>query len=278
METLQEVSVESAGMTPQERLSSRLERAIGLRGAGDADAAMNELEQALAEARLTPYEIKFQTRVRLATMLTGSYLAGGRIQQAREMLAAEADYADKIFELIQATGSVAEKRMANADRVQIRDLAIQLSLVGQPAPEIEVARWINAEPKSLADLRGQVVLLEFWATWCKPCDEMFPKLTALHAEHAERGLNILALTRHYMAYGGSASAREDELAMIRQFVAARALPFPVGVAEDERLQALYGATGMPAVALIDRRGTVRYRFGGGGDAMFQQILKECLDE
>jgi thiol-disulfide isomerase/thioredoxin len=278
METVQEVAIESAEGGPQERLILRLERAIELRGAGDVDGATSELERALEEARQTPYEIKLQTRVRLTTMLTGSYLAIGKTRQAREMLAEESVYAEKIFELIQATGSVAEKRMANADRIQIRDLAIQLSLMGQPAPEIEVARWINSEPQSLADLRGQVVLLEFWATWCKPCHEMFPKLKALHDEHTERGLRIIALTRHYMAYGGSASAREDELEMIRQFVAERALTFPVGVAEDERLQTLYGATGLPAVALIDRQGTVRYRFGGGTDALFQQILKECLDE
>jgi thiol-disulfide isomerase/thioredoxin len=278
METVQEASVESVEVTPQERLMSRLERAIELRGAGDADAAMNEMERALAEARQTPYEIKFQTRVRLTTMLTGSYLAAGKIQQAREMLAEESDYAEKIFELIQATGSVAEKRMANADRVQIRDLAIQLSLTGQPAPEIDGAQWINSEQQTLADLRGQVVLLEFWATWCKPCHEMFPKLKELHDEHAASGLRILALTRHYLAYGGDEAAREDELELIRRFVAERDLMFPIGVAEDERLQTLYGATGLPAVALIDRQGTVRYRFGGGNDAMFHQVLKQCLDE
>lgn len=278
METVQEATVEPAEATPQERLTTRLERAIELRGAGDTDGATSEMERALAEARQTPYEIKFQTRVRLTTMLTGAYLAAGRIQQAREMLAEEAVYAEKIFELIQATGSVAEKRMANADRVQIRDLAIQLSLLGQPAPEIDVAQWINSEQQNLADLRGQVVLLEFWATWCKPCHEMFPKLQALHDEHAASGLKILALTRHYLAYGGNAAARGDELEMIRQFVAERKLTFPVGVAEDERLQTLYGATGLPAVALIDRQGTVRYRFGGGNDALFHQILRECLAE
>lgn len=278
METVREALVEPTETTPQERLNSSLERAIALRSAGDVNGATGELERALEEARQTPYEVKFQTRVRLATMLTGAYLAAGKLQQAREMLFEESDYAEKIFALIQATGSVAEKRMANADRVQIRDLVVQLNLVGQPAPEIAVAEWINGEPVSLEDLRGQVVLLEFWATWCKPCHEMFPKLNELHEAHSERGLKILSLTRHYLAYGGGAGSREDELNLIRQFVAERNLRFPVGVAADERLQTLYGATGLPAVALIDRRGTVRYRFGGGGDAMFHQILKECLDE
>jgi thiol-disulfide isomerase/thioredoxin len=276
--TMQEAVVETAALTPQERLVSSLERALELRSAGGADEATKELEQALMDARLKPYEIKLQTRVRLATMLTGAYLAAGKIQQAREMLAEESVYAEQIFGLIQATGDVAEKRMANADRVQVRDLAVQLNLIGEPAPEISIAHWIGGEPVSLAQLRGQVVLLEFWATWCKPCHEMFPKLRELQDEHAARGLNILALTRHYLAYGGSADARSEELALIRQFATERDVRFPVGVAEDERLQSLYGATGLPAVALIDRRGIVRYRFGGGGDAMFHQVLKECLDE
>jgi hypothetical protein len=107
---------------------------------------------------------------------------------------------------------------------------------------------------------------------------MFPKLKELQDEHAARGLHILALTRHYLAYGGGDNSRAEELELIRQFVIERDVRFAVGVAEDERLQTLYGATGLPAVALIDRRGIVRYRFGGGGDSMFQQILKECLDE
>lgn len=274
----QELSVEPANGTPQERLVSRLDRAIELRGAGDVDGATSELKRALEEARRTPYEVKLQTRVRLATMLTGVHLATGQIEQARAMLAEESAYAEQIFTLIQATGSAAEKRMANADRLQIRDLAIQMSLIGQAAPEIAVAQWINSEPTCLTDLRGQVVLLEFWATWCKPCHEMFPKLKELHDEHAGSGLKILSLTRHYLAYGGDSTAREEELELIRRFVVERNVRFSVGVAEDERLQTLYGATGLPAVALIDRRGVVRYRFGGGNDAMFQQILKQCLDE
>ena len=278
METVGEITVDDAKLEPQERLLSRLERAVEMRREGALEKATAELELALEEARQTPYEIRFQTRVRLATMLTGSYLAANRLEPARRMLAEESEYAEKIFELIQATGSVEERRMANADRVQISDLAVQVNLIGKAAPEIAVSRWIRGEAGSLTDLRGQVVLLEFWATWCKPCHEMFPKLGELHAEHSERGLKILALTRHYLAYGGSAAAREEELELIRQFVDARGVEFAVGVAEDERLQTLYGATGLPAVALIDRRGLVRYRFGGGTDAMFHQVLKECLAE
>ena len=278
METVREVSDESTEITPQQRLDASLERAIALRSTGDTVGALSELEQALEDARLSPYKVKFQTRVRLATMLTGAYLAAGEVGQARELLDEEAFYAEQVFSLIQATGSAAEKRMANADRMQIQDLSTQVNLVRQPAPEIDVAEWINSEPLTLADLRGQVVLLEFWATWCKPCHEMFPKLKELHQAHAARGLKILALTRHYLAYGGDANSREEELNLVRKFVTEHGIEFPVGVAEDERVQTLYGATGLPAVALVDRQGVIRYRFGGGGDAAFQQTLKECLDE
>jgi thiol-disulfide isomerase/thioredoxin len=278
METLREVTDESADTTPQQRLDASLERAIALRSANDAGGALRELEQALEDARLSPYKVKFQTRVRLTTMLTGAYLAAGEVERARELLDDETFYAEQVFSLIQATGTAAEKRMANADRMQIYDLSTQVNLVKQPAPEIEIAEWINSEPLTLADLRGQVVLLEFWATWCKPCEEMFPKLRELHQAHAARGLKILALTRHYLAYGGDANSRGEELNLIRKFVKEHHVEFPVGVAEDERVQTLYGATGLPSIALVDRQGVIRYRFGGGGDAAFQQTLKECLDE
>ena len=278
METAQEIGIESIVLTPQEQLDARLERAIELRSACAIEDAIEELELALTEARPKPYDVKFQTRVRLAQMLTSSYLAAGKIEPARLMLAEESVYAESIFSLIQATGSAAEKRMATADRMQLRDLATQLSLIGNPAPEIEIAEWINGEPTSLAELRGQVILLEFWATWCKPCEAMFPKLKELDAAHSAQGLKILALTRHYLAYDGDAKARAAELDLIRQFVTKRDVRFPVGVAADERLQTLYGATGLPAVALIDRWGIVRYRFGGGGDAAFHQLLQACLSE
>ncbi|HEX8653502.1 MAG TPA: TlpA disulfide reductase family protein [Pyrinomonadaceae bacterium] len=265
--------------TAQARLSAHLNRSFELQGEGQLSAAIIELETALREARATPDEVEFQTRVMLAMALADAYQAGGETEKARRVLAEEKEFGEQFFQRTVATGTLLQKRMAAGGVTQIRDRATQLSLIGREAPEISIQTWINSEPLTLADLRGRVVLLEFWATWCKPCQEMFPKLRKLHEEYGARGLSVVALTRHYFAQRGTAASESEEIELIGKVVKDNGLEFPVGVALDERVQSLYGATGVPTLALIDRSGIVRYaHFGGGEDDRFDEILNRCLDE
>jgi thiol-disulfide isomerase/thioredoxin len=273
-------SVDTAVEKPQGRVASRLARAYELqRKGGDSGAATSEMEAALVEARATPYEIEFRTRVELALALAEAYLAADELEKARRMIDEEAVFVEKIFQIMQATGTPEQKRAAAGGRIQVRDRARQLAIIGMTAPEIAVGEWIQGARATLADLRGRVVLLEFWATWCKPCREMFPKLKRLDEEHRARGLEVVALTRHYMASRETAQSLAEELELMRSVVKQHDLEFRVGVAEDERTQELYGATGLPTLALIDRTGVVRYaHFGGGEDERFNRILTRCLDE
>ena len=69
-----------------------------------------------------------------------------------------------------------------------------IALTGRPAPELRrVKGWDNGGPTTLADLRGKVVLLDFWGHWCGPCLAAMPELMALHDEFAGRGLEIIAV-------------------------------------------------------------------------------------
>jgi len=129
---------------------------------------------------------------------------------------------------------------------------------------------------TLADLHGRVVMLEFWATWCKPCQEMFPKLTSLYEQESKNGLEILGITRHYMAYGGTDEAKKEELDLIHKTVSDNGVTFRVAVADDERLQTAYGANGLPTVVLIDRNGFVQYAGPGGEDPAFATSLRKCF--
>jgi thiol-disulfide isomerase/thioredoxin len=278
MNTQINVSSEAVAVKPQDRMLSRLDHASRLRYAGKLSEAAAELETALADTRKTPYEIEFETRIQLAMMLADVYLMLEAIDKAREMLAEESAFADKVSQIMQNMGTPAQKRAAHGGLLQVRDRATQMALIGREAPEIAVKNWINGEPVTLADLRGRVVLLEFWATWCKPCKEMFPKLNQLYQEETALGLEIVALTRHYMAYRGTAEAASDELKLIRGMVVDSGVAFSVGVAEDERLQTVYGANGLPTMVLIDRRGIVRYAGPGGDDPAFSQKLRQCLEE
>lgn len=271
------VSAESVAVAPQARVAAGLNHASELQHAGKLGEAATELETALAAARATPYEIEFQTRIRLGIMLADVYLSLDRIQDSRALLADEAAFAERISQIMQATGTLPQKRAATSGYVQIRDRATQVALFGEPAPELSVKDWIVGQPVTLGELRGKVVLLEFWATWCRPCQEMFPKLNSLYHEQSARGFEIIALTRHYLAYRGTSEAMGEELQLMRSAVAPHGVEFRVGVAEDERLQAVYGANGLPTAVLIDRQGIVRYAGPGAEDKAFDKALQQCLD-
>jgi thiol-disulfide isomerase/thioredoxin len=280
MNTVMEDAAEGAAAESlQARVTDSLRRARSLLSEDKLEAAASELETTLAASRETPYKVEFRTHIELALALAEIYLEGDWIEKARALLAERAGFAEKIFQIMQATGTNDQKREAAGGRIQIRDRARQVSLLGAAAPEISVRDWLVGEPATLETLRGRVVLLEFWATWCKPCKEMFGKLKGLDKEYSVRGLEILALTRHYFAYRGTADSQAEELELMRKTVEEHGLEFRVGVSETERTQELYGATGMPTLCLIDRRGIVRYaHFGGGDDQRFNEILNRCLDE
>ncbi len=262
---------------PQERVAELMGRAFESSQSGNLDEATARLEQALAEARATPYEIEFQTRIQLAMSLADVYQSVGQIQRACGMLMEESAFAEKISQVMQATGTPTQKRTATSGYLQVRDRSTQMNLVGQEAPEISVKEWIKGGPASLAHFRGRVVVLEFWATWCKPCQEMFPKLKKLHEREHSQGLEVIALTRHYMAYRGPAESMIEERQLMLRMVTEHGVNFHVGIAEDERLQGIYGANGLPTVVLIDRNGIIRYAGPGEDDMTFNKQLQQCLE-
>ena len=264
------------GQLPSQ-LESILNQAFRFQQEGKIDQAVSTLESALREARDNSDESGAKTRFVLAMMLPQYYLTSGAVAKGVEMLDAEVSFASERLKAIKTTGTTEQKQYANRAFVELRDYRTRLKLLGQPAPEIEVKEWIKGEPATLATLRGQVVLLEFWATWCKPCEQMFPKLNQLHEEYGARGLNVIALTRHYLAYRGTPEAQADELNLMRKMVSDQALTFRVGVSEDERTQDLYGAAGVPTMAIIDRAGVVRH-FYDGDEERVRQVVETCLSE
>jgi thiol-disulfide isomerase/thioredoxin len=259
------------------QLESVLNQAHRFQQNGEMDQAVSTLESALRKARENSDESGARTRFVLAMMLPQYYLTSGAVDKAVQMLDAEVSFASERLRSIKSTGTTEQKQHANRVFVELRDYRTRLKLLGQPAPEIEVREWISGEPATLAALRGQVVLLEFWATWCKPCEQMFPKLKQLDEEYGARGLNVIALTRHYLAYRGTAEAQGDELNLMRKMVSDHALTFRVGVSEDERTQDLYGAAGVPTMAIIDRAGLVCH-FYDGDEERVRQVLENSLSE
>jgi thiol-disulfide isomerase/thioredoxin len=141
----------------------------------------------------------------------------------------------------------------------------QLRVQGEVAPELTVGRWIDQEPVKLSDLRGHVVLLDFWATWCGPCIIAFPHLKEWYEKYKDKGLVIVGMTKYYGEAAGRAVAPADELTFVQKFKKEHALPYGIAVADNEDNMRNYGVTGIPTAVLIDRRGVVRF-IDTGGDA------------
>lgn len=245
--------------TEQKSVPGALACAARLRREGRLNEAVALVEAALDEARSTPLDVPFRDRVQLGLALADLYLVTDQAEQARNLLVTEAAFAEDIFRLTRQTGTRDQVRAASTGHYQVRDRATQVSLLGQAAPEIEVADWVLGQPTTLAEQRGRVVMLEFWARWCRPCLATFPMLRDLHGRYHKHGLTILALTRYGPGQTDDPAAqRVGERTAIRQTIADRGLDIAIGIAPDGRLQQRYGAIGMPTVVLVDRTGTVQF--------------------
>ena len=103
----------------------------------------------------------------------------------------------------------------------------------------------GGELRSLADSAGQVVLLNFWATWCAPCREELPALQTLHDELRDEGLAIIAVS---VDQGGSQR--------VQRFAEQQGLQFSVLHDPEQRVAARYDVVGYPTTVVIDRSGRI----------------------
>lgn len=115
--------------------------------------------------------------------------------------------------------------------------------IGQAAPEISAQGWINSKPLSLAKLRGKVVVVEFWATWCPPCRQTIPHLNRLHNAYKDRGVVLLSLTDQ--------AAHEVE-----PFAREMQMTYPVGF--GSATGGAYGVSSIPHAIVIGRSGKVAW--------------------
>lgn len=132
------------------------------------------------------------------------------------------------------------------------------SLVARELPDIVATQWIDQAPVKLSDLRGRVVLIDFWAHWCGPCRVTFPKLQRWHDSYKDKGLVILGVTNYFGNVEGRKVTRAEELAYLRTFKKANRLPYGFAVSDSGINDMNYGVFSIPTSFLIDRQGRVRY--------------------
>lgn len=145
------------------------------------------------------------------------------------------------------------------------------------APAARGGRWaapdfnltdLSGRPLQLSALRGKVVLLDFWATWCPPCVAEIPHFVDLHAGYKDKGFEIVGLS---LDEGGPAA--------VRPFLQTHKVKYPVAMATPQITQAYGGIHGIPTTFLIDKTGNVAKKYVGFREkAEFEREIRSLLAE
>lgn len=144
------------------------------------------------------------------------------------------------------------------------------SLVGTQAPELSIVQWFNGSFNGISNSRGKVILLDFWATWCKPCIKTFPAMRRFQETYGPEGFQILGLTRI-----DNRQTREE----IEFFIDTASFTYPIGLSDESFNNLAYGVGAIPHVVLIDRKGIIRYyHVGSGNEEALENRIRECLKE
>jgi cytochrome c biogenesis protein CcmG, thiol:disulfide interchange protein DsbE len=138
--------------------------------------------------------------------------------------------------------------------------------LGGPAPEYSAVAMQGGQPVSLASLRGQVVLLNVWATWCHPCRREMPDLQRLHRERGPAGLRVV---------GVSIDERGQE-AEISHFLGEFGITYPIWLDPEDQVSPTFALIGVPGTYLIDRGGILRWSHVGPVSAD-DPALRRALD-
>jgi len=126
------------------------------------------------------------------------------------------------------------------------------------APDFSLKSF-DGQEITLSQLKGKVVLLDFWATWCGPCKESIPHLIQLYKNYRESGFEVVGM-----------NIDKGDGEAVRRFVRSMDIPYPVVIAPEDVVRS-YQVTGIPATFLIDKQGKIREKVVGFSSAIARQL-------
>ena len=136
------------------------------------------------------------------------------------------------------------------------------AMQGKPAPELSLKEWINSKPMDLKDLKGKIVVLDFWATWCGPCIRAVPHTNDMMEKYAKQGVVFIGVCNQRGSDKMAATVNEH------------GIKYPVAV--DAGTNAAYKVSSYPDYYVIDRKGTLRWADVANSDVekAVEILLKE----
>ena len=141
-------------------------------------------------------------------------------------------------------------------------------LTGQPAPDFAL-KSSSGDNLRLSEHRGDVVMVNFWATWCGPCRQEMPLLDELYSRYQRVGFSLLGVNI------------DDNSSKAMNMISELGVSFPVLFDNRKEVSKLYNVDAMPVTVIIDREGTVRYVHQGykpGYEEMYLDQIRSLLRE
>jgi len=132
------------------------------------------------------------------------------------------------------------------------------------APDFTL-KTLDDQEITLSSLKGKVVLLDFWATWCGPCRESIPHLIQLYKTYRENGFEMIGI-----------SLDKGDATVVRNFTKSMDIPYPIVMAPEEVARD-YRVTSIPTTFFIDKEGKIRERITGFNSTIAQQMNSKIAD-
>ena len=144
--------------------------------------------------------------------------------------------------------------------------------VGMKAPEISNETWLNSAPLHVSDLKGKVVMVEFWTFGCYNCRNVEPYVKQWHQKYGGQGFVVIGVHSPEFSH-------EREIERVRSYIKEHEIRFAVPIDNDFSTWNKYGNRYWPAMYLIDKQGVIRHiRIGEGGYQETEQLIRSLLAE
>jgi len=148
---------------------------------------------------------------------------------------------------------------------------ITASVTAQSLPEFQgISQWLNSSPLDMADLKGKVVLVQFWTFACINCQRTLPYIVRWHQQYAAQGLKIVGVHTPEFPF-------ERDINNVKKALKQRQITYPVALDNDYKTWSAYQNQYWPHLFLADRQGIQRYdHIGEGAYEETEQIIRKLL--